>query len=132
MLNQYNDFCYYNSTKNKFCRIYLDEINNEYFLNENGILLSKSKNLFSNFNKMLTSIQNSRFNNDFTPITFYYDSSGNIKYRAPISNEYFEYNDIISTTIWKDSEESFDYDNKYIINNLKIILNILSELGFSS
>ena len=132
LLNQYNDFCYYNSTKNKFCRIYLDEINNEYFLNENGILLSKSKNLFSNFNKMLTSIQNSRFNNDFTPITFYYDSSGNIKYRAPISNEYFEYNDIISTTIWKDSEESFDYDNKYIINNLKIILNILSELGFSS
>ena len=38
---------------------------------------------------MLTSIQNSRFNNDFTPITFYYDSSGNINYRAPISNEYF-------------------------------------------
>ena len=132
LLNQYNDFCYYNSTKNKFCRIYLNEKNNEYFLNENGILLSKSKNLFSNFNKMLTSIQNSRFNNDFTPITFYYDSSGNIKYRAPISNEYFEYNDIISTTIWKDSEESFDYDNKYIINNLQIILNMLSELGFAS
>ena len=132
LLNQYNDFCYYNSTKKKFCRIYLNEINNEYFLNENGILLSKSKNLFSNFNKMLTSIQNSRFNNDFTPITFYYDSSGSIKYRAPISNEYFEYNDIISTTIWKDSEESFDYDSKYIINNLKIVLNILSEFGFAS
>ena len=134
LLNQYNDFCYYNSTKNKFCRIYLKEDNNEYFINENGILLSKSKNLFSNLNKMILSIQTSRFNNDFTPITFYYDSSGNIKYRSPltVSKEYFEYNDIISTTLWKDSEESFDYDNIYIINNLKIILNILSELGFSS
>ena len=134
LLNQYNDFCYYNSSKNKFCRIYLKEENNEYFINENGILLSKSKNMFSNLNKMISSIQNSRFNNNFTPITFYYDSSGNIKYRSPImpSKEYFEYNDIISTTIWKDSEESFDYDHKYIINNLKIILNILSELGFGS
>ena len=134
LLNQYNDFCYYNSTKNKFCRIYLNEKNNEYFINENGILLSKSKNMFSNLNKMISSLQNSRFNNNFTPITFYYDSCGNIKYRAPlsVSNEYFEFNDLISTTIWKDSEESFDYDSKYIINNLKIILNILSEFGFSS
>ena len=134
LLNQYNDFCYYNSTKNKFCRIYLNEKNSEYFINENGILLSKSKNLFSNLNKMISSFQNSRFNNNFTPITFYYDSTGSIKYRAPLStsNEYFEFNDIISTTIWKDSEESFDYDSIYIINNLKIVLNILSELGFSS
>ena len=134
LLNQYNDFCYYNSTKNKFCRIYLKEETNEYFINENGILLSKSKNMFSNVNKLISEIQNSRFNDNFTPITFYYDSSGHIKYRSPltISKEYFEYNDIISTTVWKDSEESFDYDNIYIINNLKIILNILSELGFSS
>ena len=134
LLNQYNDFCYYNSTKNKFCRIYLKDNNNEYFINENGILLSKSKNMFSNFNNMLSSFQNSRFNNDFTPITFYYDSIGSIKYRTPYieSNEYFEYNDIISTSIWKDSEESFDYNSKYIINNLKIVLNILSELGFPS
>ena len=134
LLNQYNDFCYYNSTKKKFCRIYLNEQDNEYFINENGILLSKSKNMFSNLNQMIQSIQNSRFNNDFTPITFYYDSSGHIKYRAPFisSKEFFEYNDIISTSIWKDSEESFDYDSKYIINSLKMVLNILSELGFAS
>ena len=91
LLNQYNDFCYYNSTKKKFCRIYLNEQDNEYFINENGILLSKSKNMFSNLNQMIQSIQNSRFNNDFTPITFYYDSSGHIKYRAPFisSKEFF-------------------------------------------
>jgi hypothetical protein len=112
----------------------LNEQDNEYFINENGILLSKSKNMFSNLNQMIQSIQNSRFNNDFTPITFYYDSSGHIKYRAPFisSKEFFEYNDIISTSIWKDSEESFDYDSKYIINSLKMVLNILSELGFAS
>ena len=134
LFNQYNDFCYYNSTKKKFCRMYLNDEKNECFITETGRLLSKSKNLFSNFNKMISSIQNSRFNNNFTPITFYYDSSGNIKYRSPFSTskEYLEYNDIICTSLWKDSEDSFDYDNKYVINNLKIILNILSDFKFSS
>ena len=134
LLNQYNDFCYYNSTKKKFCRIYLNDENCECFVTETGRLLSKSKNLFSNFNKMISSILNSRFNHNFTPITFYYDSSGNIKYRSPYSStkEFLEYNDIICTSLWKDSEDSFDYDNKYIINNLKIILNILSDFKFAS
>jgi len=134
LYNKLNEFCYYNSNENKFCKIYLKENTNECATTENGVLLSKSKNMFNNLNKMISSVYNSRFINSFAPITFYYDSSGVIynSYPFSCSKEYAEYNDIICSSIWKESNNLFDYDSKYIINNLRMILNILRDFGFPS
>ena len=133
LYNKNNEFCYYNSNKNKFCKLYLKGNNNECAITENGVLLSKSNNMYNNLNKMLSMVYNSRFYNSFLPITFYYDSSGAIYNTNPFISikEYTEYNDIICSSIWKESENLFDYDSKYIINNLRIILNILNDFGFS-
>ena len=125
LYNKNDEFCYYNSNKNKFCKI-LKENKNECAITQNGVILSKSNNMYNNINKMLSMVYNSRFYNSFFPITFYYDSSGTMY------KEYTEYNDIICTSIWKESENLFDYDNKYIINNLRIILNILNDFNFIS
>ena len=130
----YNDFCFYNSNEKKFCKIYLKQNNSECASTESGLLLSKSKNMFNNLNKIITIVYNSRFYNSFMPVSFYYDSSGALYNAYPISGskEYIEYNDIICSSIWKESDNLFDYDSKYIINNLRIILNILNDFGFIS
>ena len=134
LYNKFNEFCYYNSNENKFCKIYLKENTNECATTENGVLLTKSKNMFNNLTKMISSVYKSRFYNSFAPITFYYDSSGVIYNSYPFSGtkEYSEYNDIICSSIWKESNNLFDYDSKYIINNLRMILNILRDFGFPS
>ena len=130
---QYNDFCYYNSKENKFCKIYLKQNSPGSVSTESGLILTKSKNMFNNLNKMISIVYNSRFYNSFIPVTFYYDSNGAM-YSYPISGfkEYIEYNDIICSSIWKESDNLLDYDSKYIINNLRIILNILNDFKFPS
>jgi hypothetical protein len=134
LYNKFNEFCYYNSNENKFCTIYLKNNTYECAITENGVLLSKSKNMYNNLNKMISSVYNSRFYNSFTPITFYYDSSGVIYSSYPFncSKEYAEYNDIICSSIWKESNNLYDYDSKYIINNLIMIFNILRDFNFPS
>ena len=134
LYNKFNEFCYYNSNENKFCTIYLKNNTYECAITENGVLLSKSKNMYNNLNKMISSVYNSRFYNSFTPITFYYDSSGVIynSYPFSCSKEYAEYNDIICSSIWKESNNLYDYDSKYIINNLRMIFNILRDFNFPS
>jgi len=134
LYNKFNEFCYYNSNENKFCKIYLKENTYECASTENGVLLSKSKNMYNNLSKMILLVYNSRFYNSFTPITFYYDSSGSIynSYSFSCSKEYAEYNDIICSSIWKESNNLYDYDSKYIINNLRMILNILRDFNFPS
>ncbi len=134
LYNKYNEFCYYNSNKQKFCKLYLKENKNECAITQNGVLLSKSSNMYNNLNQMISMVYNSRFYNSFFPITFYYDSSGAMYNTNPFNNikEYIEYNDIICSSLWKESDNLFDYDSKYIINNLRIILNILNEFGFIS
>ena len=134
LYNKFNEFCYYNSNENKFCKIYLKENTYECASTENGVLLSKSKNMYNNLNKMILSVYKSRFYNSFTPITFYYDSSGVIynSYPFSCSKEYAEYNDIICSSIWKESNNLYDYDSKYIINNLRMIFNILRDFNFPS
>ena len=134
LYNKFNEFCYYNSNEKKFCKIYLKENSYECASTENGVLLSKSKNMYNNLNKMVSSVNNSRFYNSFSPITFYYDSSGVIynSYPFSCSKEYAEYNDIICSSIWKESNNLYDYDSKYIINNLRMILNILRDFNFPS
>ena len=137
LYNKFNEFCYYNSNENKFCKIYLKENTYECTTTENGVLLSKSKNMYNNLNRMISLVYTSRFSNSFTPITFYYDSSGVIYNSYPFSSskeyeEYAEYNDIICSSIWKESNNLYDYDSKYIINNLRMILNILRDFNFPS
>ena len=134
LYNKFNEFCYYNSNEKKFCKIYLKENTYECASTENGVLLSKSKNMYNNLNRMISLVYNSRFYNSFTPITFYYDSSGVIynSYPFSCSKEYVEYNDIICSSIWKESNNLYDYDSKYIINNLRMILNILRDFNFPS
>ena len=129
------EFCYYNSNQQKFCKICLKKNNNECVTTETGVLLYKSKNMFNNLNKMISTVySNSRYYNSLMPITFYYDSSGIMlhTYSSILSKDYTEYNDIICASIWKESDNLFDYDYKYIINNLRIIFNILKDFGFSS
>ena len=132
--NKENEFYYYNSNKNKFNKIYLNNKIGECVTTENGALLTKSKNMFFNLKSMISSIYNTRFIKTFIPITFYYDSSGILcKYfYFGSSKEYYEYIDMICCSIWKESDNFLDFNEKYIINNLKIILNILGEFGFPS
>ena len=129
-----NEFTYYNSNENKMSKIYLNGSSDECVATENGVLLTKSKNMFLNLKKNISSIYNTRFFNTFIPITFYYDSSGILfnSYNFGFYKEYHEYNDMICCSIWKESEKILDYTNKYIINNIKIILNILRDFGFPS
>ncbi len=135
LYNKNIEFCYYNSNQQKFCKIILNKNVNESATTESGVLLYKSKNMFNNLNKMISTVySNSRYYNSFMPITFYYDSSGIMLHTYPSSHtkDYTEYNDIVCASIWKESDNLFDYDYKYIINNLRIIFNILKEFGFSS
>ena len=129
-----NEFIYYNSNENKMSKIYLNNISEECVATENGILLSKSKNMLLNLKKNISSIYNTRFFKTFIPITFYYDSSGLLfnSYNFGYYKEYNEYNDMICCSIWKESNKLLDYSNKYIINSIKIILNILREFSFLS
>ena len=129
-----NEFIYYNSNENKMSKIYLKITSEECVATENGILLTKSKNMFINLKKNILSIYNTRFFKTFIPITFYYDSSGLLfnSYNFGYYKEYNEYNDMICCSIWKESNKLLDYSNKYIINNIKIILNILREFSFLS
>ena len=128
------EFNYYNSNEKKMGKIYLKVSEDECVTTENGVLLSKSKNMFYNLKKVITSIYNTRFFNTFIPITFYYDSSGILFNPNSFGSfkEYNEYNDMICCSIWKESNILIDYNNKYIINNIKIILNILRDFGFLS
>ena len=129
-----NEFYYFNSNEETFSKIYLDSNIEECITTENGALLTKSKNMFLNLKIMISSLYNTRFFKTFIPITFYYDSSGVLynSFNFGTFKEYIEYSDIICCSIWKNSDNFLDYNEKYIINNLKIILNILGEFGFAS
>ena len=130
IFSQKNEFNCFNSNKNKIGKIYLNG-NDECVVTENGVLLTKSKNMFFNLKKIISSIYNTRFLSSFIPITFYYDSSGVLlNSYSNFYKEYFEYNDMICCSIWKESDSLMDYKEKYIINSLKIILNILRDFGF--
>ena len=128
-----NEFYYYNSNEKKFSKIYLNNNIDECVTTQNGGLLTKSKNMFLNLKNMISSIYNTRFFKTFVPITFYYDSSGVLcnSFNFGSFKEYNEYNDMICCSIWKESD-FLDFNEKYIINNLKIILNILGEFTFPS